>query len=129
MFILHILPNFDNDRTKTLAGVCENVQNMLILTIQLTPMTLTLVGRPRSHYLDTPISYSDIFWHYCCNTINAKIKINVQSFVSRRPKFQTCLIVLIFGTWILYTIRHIFGKFRCVDSNIFHFTPHQTLSY
>ena len=59
-FILHILPNFDDDRMKTLGGVRENVQNMLILTIRLTPVTLTLFGRSRSYYPDAPISYANI---------------------------------------------------------------------
>ena len=61
MFILHILPNFHDDRAKTLGGVRENAQNMLILTIRLTPVTLTLFGRSRSYYQDAPISYANIF--------------------------------------------------------------------
>ena len=37
------------------------MQNMLILTIRLTPVTLTLFGRSRSYYPDAPISYANIF--------------------------------------------------------------------
>ena len=37
------------------------MQNMLILTICLTPVTLTLFGRSRSYYPDAPISYANIF--------------------------------------------------------------------
>ena len=44
-----MLPNFDGDRMKTLGGVRENAQNMLILTIRLTPVTLTLVRGPRPY--------------------------------------------------------------------------------
>ena len=36
------------------------MQNMLILTIRLTPVTLTLFGRSRSYYPDAPISYANI---------------------------------------------------------------------
>ena len=49
IIIQHISFNFDDDCMKTLGGVRANERNMLILSIRLTPVTLTLVGRPRPY--------------------------------------------------------------------------------
>ena len=63
-FILHIFPNFGDDRMKTQGEVRKNAQNMLILTVRLTPVTLTLVN-DKGHImqmLQYPILiYFDIF--------------------------------------------------------------------
>ena len=72
MFIMHILPNFHDDRAKTLGGVRENALNMLILTIRLTPVTLTLVGRPRPYCPDARLLNTNISCEFRGNRMMGK---------------------------------------------------------
>ena len=71
-FIQHIFPKFDDNRTKTLGGVRENAQNMLILTIRLTPVTLTLVGRPRPYCPDARLLNTNISCEFRGNQMMGK---------------------------------------------------------
>ena len=64
IIILHIFLNFDDDCIKTLGGVRANARNMPILTIRLTPVTLTLVRQPRPYCLDASLINTNTSWKF-----------------------------------------------------------------
>ena len=91
--ILHIFPNFDDDCMKTLGGVRANARNMLILSIRLTPVTLTLVGRPRPYCPEVTFININISWMFRENQIMARGSKGCDGQTDRRTSKNTWCMV------------------------------------
>ena len=95
MIILHIFPNFDDDCMKTLGGVRANARNMLILSIRLTPVTLTLVGRPRPYCPEVTVININISWMFRENQIMARGSKGCDRQTDRRTSWNK-------SSWLLH---------------------------
>ena len=89
IIILHIFTNFDDDCMKTLGGVRANARNMLILSIRLTPVTLTLVGRPRPYCPEVTFININISWMFRENQIMARGSKGCDRQTDRRTDRRT----------------------------------------
>ena len=75
------------------------MQNMLILTIRLTPVTLTLFRQSRSYYPDAPISYANIFCKFRENRTMGKGQKRSDGQTAGPPAGWTDKTIPIFAKW------------------------------